>query len=31
MDNTQTEALPVADGLVDGGPDIVGDVRAETD
>ena len=31
MDNTQTEALPVADGLVDGGPDIVGDVRAEID
>ena len=31
MDNTQTEALPVADGLVDSGPDIVGDVRAETD
>ena len=31
MDDTQTEALPVADGLVDGGPDIVGDVRAETD
>jgi hypothetical protein len=31
MDNTQTEALPVADGLVDGGPDIVGDVREETD
>ena len=31
MDNTQTEALPVADSLVDGGPDIVGDVRAETD
>ena len=31
MDNTQTEALPVADGLVDGGPDIVGEVRAEVD
>ena len=31
MDNTQTEAQPVADGLVDNGPDIVGDVRAETD
>jgi len=31
MDNTQTEALPVADGLVDGGPDIVGEVRTETD
>ena len=31
MDNTQTEALPVADGLVDSGPDIVGDVRTETD
>jgi len=31
MDNTQTEALPVADGLVDSGPDIVGDVRAEID
>jgi hypothetical protein len=31
MDNTQTEALPVADGLVDSGPDIVGDVRAEAD
>ena len=31
MDNAQTEAQPVADGLVDSGPDIVGDVRAETD
>ena len=31
MDNTQTEALPVADGLVDSGPDIVGEVRTETD
>jgi hypothetical protein len=31
MDNAQTEAQPVADGLVDNGPDIVGDVRAETD
>jgi len=31
MDNTQTEALPVADGLVDSGPDIVGEVRTEVD
>jgi len=31
MDNTQTEALPVADGLVDSGPDIVEEVRAEAD
>ena len=31
MDNAQTEAQPVADGLVDSGPDIVGDVRTETD
>ena len=31
MDNTQTEAVPQADGLVDGGPDIVEEVRAEAD
>jgi len=31
MDNAQTEAQPVADGLVDSGPDIVEDVRTETD
>jgi len=31
MDNTQTEALPVADGLVDNGPNIVSEVRAETE
>ena len=31
MDNTQTEAVPQADGLVDGGPSIVEEVRAEAD
>ena len=31
MDNTQTEAVPQADGLVDGGPDIVEEVRTEAD
>ena len=31
MDNTQTEAVPQADGLVDGGPNIVEEVRAEAD
>ena len=31
MDNAQTEAQPVADGLVDNGPDIVSEVRAETE
>ena len=31
MDNTQTEAQPVADGLVDNGPNIVSEVRAETE
>ena len=31
MDNAQTEAQPVADGLVDNGPNIVSEVRAETE
>ena len=31
MDNAQTEAQPVADGLVDNGPDIVSEVRAEAE
>ena len=31
MDNTQTEAVPQADGLVDGGRSIVEEVRAEAD
>ena len=31
MDNTQTEAVPQADGLVDSGPSIVEEVRAEAD
>ena len=31
MDNAQTEAVPQADGLVDAGPDIINDVRQETD
>ena len=31
MDNTQTEAVPQADGLVDGGPSIVEEVREQAD
>ena len=31
MDNTQTEAVPQADGLVDGGPSIVEEVREQSD
>ena len=31
MDNTQTEAMTQNDGLVDGGADIVAEVREETD
>ena len=31
MDNTQTEAVQQADGLVDGGPSIVEEVREQAD